>query len=527
MPQNFRAAPPENFISVDHKSDHYKAALFSRKTILMKELNKGLLLEEPLIFEKSSPGRTGVEPVSFDVPEAEPGEHIPRELLRDDIKGFPEVSEIDTVRHYTRLSEWNFGIDSGFYPLGSCTMKYNPKVNEQVSRLEGFTGLHPYQPEELTQGALELMHGLERYLSEITGMEAITLQPAAGAQGELCGLLMIAAYFRSRGKARTKIIIPDSAHGTNPASSALAGFDVVPVRSEGKGVLTADGVREVMDEKVAALMLTNPNTLGLFERNIREIAEIVHGKGGFIYCDGANLNALMGLTKLGDMGVDVVQLNLHKTFSTPHGGGGPGSGPVGVVKALEPFLPLPRVVKEGERFRIDYDRPDSIGRLKAFYGHFGVMVKAYSYIRRMGAGGIRRVAETAILNANYIKERLRDTYELPYDEPCMHECVFTDKAQEGSGITTMDIAKRLIDYGVHPPTVYFPLVVHAALMIEPTETESLETLDMFIETMKKIATEARENPDILKNAPHNTKVGRVDEARAARKPVLRWTPEGH
>lgn len=491
----------------------------------MKEEKLGLLLEEPLIFDKSSPGRRGVEPVENDVPEADPAARIPAGLLRDDIPGFPEVSEIDTVRHYTRLSQWNFGIDSGFYPLGSCTMKYNPKINERLAGLPGFTGLHPYQPAGTVQGALELMHSLEGYLAELTGMDAVTLQPAAGAQGELCGLLMIAAFFKAQGRPRTKIIIPDTAHGTNPASSALAGFDVVAVGSGEGGVLTAKAVAEVMDDDVAALMLTNPNTLGLFERNIKEIARVVHDRGGLVYCDGANLNALMGLTRLGDMGVDVVQLNLHKTFSTPHGGGGPGSGPVGVAKGLEPYLPVPRI-RKGDGYSFDFDRPSSIGRLKAFYGHVGVMVRAHAYIRRMGAEGLRRVAETSILNANYIKERLKGTYDLPFDEPCMHECVFTDRLQEEHGVTTMDIAKRLIDYGIHPPTVYFPLVVHAAMMVEPTETESIETLDGFIETMGRIAEEARSAPDIVRGAPWKTKIGRVDEVAAARRPVLRWRPEG-
>ncbi|MDO8426824.1 MAG: aminomethyl-transferring glycine dehydrogenase subunit GcvPB [Deltaproteobacteria bacterium] len=483
---------------------------------------KGLLLEEPLIFERSSPGRAGVEPASFDVPEADVEGIIPKDMLRDKIDGFPEVSEIDIARHYTRLSQWNFGVDSGFYPLGSCTMKYNPKINEEAARFAGFSMLHPYEPEELTQGALQLMHELEGYLAEISGMDAVTLQPSAGAHGELCGLLMISAYFKDRGRPRTKIIIPDTAHGTNPASSHLAGFKVVPVKSEGKGVLSLEAIKEVMDEEVAALMLTNPNTLGLFERNIKEISDFVHKKGGFVYCDGANLNALMGIIKLGELGVDVIQFNLHKTFSTPHGGGGPGSGPVGVKKALEPYLPVPRIKKVRAKYSLVFNRPKSIGRLKAFYGNFGIMVRAYSFIRRMGAEGLKKASETAILNANYIKERLRGTFHLPYDEPCMHECVFSDKYQLGSGISTMDIAKRLIDYGFHPPTVYFPLVVHGAIMIEPTETESLETLDKFIEAMKAIAEEAKTSPQLLKDAPTKTKVQRVDETRAAREPVLRW-----
>ncbi|MBI5826906.1 MAG: aminomethyl-transferring glycine dehydrogenase subunit GcvPB [Deltaproteobacteria bacterium] len=479
-------------------------------------------MDEPLIFERNSEGRSGVLPAPCDVPEADLESLIPKSLLRDGAAGFPEVSEIDAVRHYTRLSQWNFGVDTGFYPLGSCTMKYNPKVNEAVSRLEGFTMLHPYQPEALAQGALRLMHELEAYLCEISGMDAVTLQPSAGAHGELCGLLMIAAYFKDRKRPRHKVIIPDTAHGTNPASSHLAGFKVVPVKSEGKGVLSASAIEAVMDEDTAALMLTNPNTLGLFERNIKEIAAIVHKKGGFVYCDGANLNAVMGLAKLGDLGVDVVQLNLHKTFSTPHGGGGPGSGPVGVRKALEPYLPAPRIRKAGKKYSLVYDRPRTIGRLKAFYGNFSIMVRAYSYIRRMGGEGLKRASIVAILNANYMKERLKDTLSLAFDEPCMHECVFSDKLQAENGVTTMDMAKRLIDYGFHPPTVYFPLVVPGAIMVEPTETETLETLDSFIEAVKKIDAEAKASPELLKNAPLNTKVRRVDETRAAREPVLRW-----
>ncbi len=485
---------------------------------------KGLLFEEPLIFEKSSAGRTGVAPADFDVPAVQVEKIIPKKYIRDDIEGFPDVAEIDTVRHYTRLSLWNFGVDSGFYPLGSCTMKYNPKINEDIARFPGFSMVHPYAPEELVQGALELMSELEGYLAEISGMDAVTLQPSAGAHGELCGLLMISAYFKAKKRPRTKIIIPDTAHGTNPASSHLAGFKVIPVKSEGKGVLSVEVIKNVMDEDTAGVMLTNPNTLGLFETDIKEIAGAVHRKGGFLYCDGANLNALMGIVKLGDLGVDVVQFNLHKTFSTPHGGGGPGSGPVGVKKSLEPYLPFPRIRKSGKKHLLDYRRPKSIGRLKAFYGNFGIMVRAYSYIRRMGPAGLRKASEAAILNANYVKERLKGIYDLPFDRPCMHECVFSDKLQSNNGVSTMDIAKRLIDYGFHPPTVYFPLVVPGAIMIEPTETETRETLDRFIEVMKIIAEEAKNSPELLKNAPSNTRIGRVDETRAAREQVLRWNP---
>lgn len=480
--------------------------------------------EEPLIFEKSSKGRIGVPPPDFDVPEVAPESAIGERFLRGGIEGFPEVSEADCVRHYTRLSRLNFGLDGGFYPLGSCTMKYNPKVNEDAARLPGFSLLHPCQPEELVQGALGLMCELAEYLSEISGMDSITLQPAAGAQGELCGLLMIGAYFKDRGRPRRKILIPDTAHGTNPATSAIAGFDVVRIESGAKGILTPEGVRGRIDKDTAALMLTNPNTLGLFEENIREIADIVHSNGAFVYCDGANLNALMGLAKLGDMGVDLVQFNLHKTFSTPHGGGGPGSGPLGVKKPLARYLPVPRIKKRGKRYVFDFNGKKSIGRLKAFYGHFLVMVKAYAYIRRMGGEGLKKASETAILNANYIKERLKRDYHLPFDRTCMHECVFSDRYQTKAGVTTLDIAKRLMDYGFHPPTIYFPLVVPGAIMVEPTETESLSTLDGFIDAMKAIAKEATENPALLKDAPLTTKTSRVDETKAAREPILRWQP---
>ncbi len=479
-------------------------------------------MNEPLIFEKSSAKRKGVSIPKPDCPETNPQDVISKDFLRDDIKGFPEVSEIDAVRHFTRLSQWNFGVDSGFYPLGSCTMKYNPKINEDTARLTGFAKTHPYQSDELSQGALQLMYELDGFLAEISGMDAVTLQPAAGAHGELCGMFMIAAYFREKGKPRKKVLIPDTAHGTNPASSHLAGFSVVPIKEENGGVITSDAVAAVMDEDTAALMLTNPNTLGLFERNIKEIADIVHKKGGFIYCDGANLNALMGIAKLGDMGVDVIQFNLHKTFSTPHGGGGPGSGPVGVKKPLEPFLPKPRIIKKGKRFSLDYNRPKSIGRLKAFYGNFGIMVRAYSYIRAMGAEGLKNGSGMAVLNANYIKDKLKGYYHLAYNQTCMHECVLSDKIQSAKDVHTLDIAKRLIDYGFHPPTIYFPLIVSGALMIEPTETETKETLDEFIDAMIKIAKEADENPDMVKNAPHTTQLGRLDETRAARNPVLRW-----
>ena len=479
-----------------------------------------------LIFEKSRPGRCGVGPPVSDVPDVEAGDLLPGAALRADIEGFPEVSELQVVRHFTALSEANFGVDNGFYPLGSCTMKYNPRVNEELARLPGFSGLHPLSPTGLSQGALRVIHELEEYLKEIVGMDAVSLQCAAGAQGELAGMLIAGAYFRDKGEARTKVIIPDTAHGTNPATAHLAGFKVTRVNSGTEGVLTPEAVSEAMDTETAALMLTNPNTLGLFEKHIVELAEIVHDKGGLVFCDGANLNALMGIMKLGDMGVDMVQLNLHKTFSTPHGGGGPGSGPLGVKSELEPYLPSPRIVrggKEGDLFSFDHDREKSIGRLNAFYGNFSILVRAYAYIRRMGPDGLRRVSELAILNANYIKEKLKHAFELPYDTVCMHECVFTDSRQNAYGVTTLDIAKRLMDYGFHPPTIYFPLVVSGALMVEPTETESRETLDDFIDAMRQIAKEAEVNPELVKNAPVSTRTSRVDETLAARSPRLIWS----
>ena len=480
---------------------------------------QGLLMREPLIFERSRKGRRGITP-----PEKEVSADglLPEEVLREEIEGFPEVSEVDVIRHFTRLSQWNYGVDTGFYPLGSCTMKYNPKVNEDVARLKGFVSLHPYQPEGTFQGVLKLLFELEALLAEISGMDAVTLQPAAGAHGELTGMLMIRRYFMERGEERRKVLIPDTAHGTNPASSVLTGFEAIEVKSGRDGILHAADIAPFVDDDVAALMLTNPNTLGLFEREIKEIADLIHSKGGFVYCDGANLNALMGIVRMGDLGVDIIQFNLHKTFSTPHGGGGPGSGPVGVKSILEPYLPIPRIVKENGGYRLDFDRPKSIGKVRSFYGNLPALIKAYTYIRRMGRDGLKRASELAVLNANYVKEQLKDHYHLPYDSPCMHECVFTDRVQSRHGVKTLDIAKRLIDYGYHPPTIYFPLVVSGAIMIEPTETESKETLDGFISAMVAIAREAEEEPERLKGAPQRTKTGRCDEVRAARRPVLRW-----
>jgi glycine dehydrogenase subunit 2 len=485
----------------------------------------GLILNEPLIFERGAKGRKGYSLPRLDVDRVSPENVWPRKLIRKDLEGFPEMSEVEIVRHFTRLSQWNYGLDSGFYPLGSCTMKYNPKVNEELARLSGFAGAHPYQPEEISQGALQLMYDLERFLCEISGMDRVTLQPSAGAQGELTGMLMIRAYLTDRGNPRQKVLIPDTAHGTNPASSSLCGYQVIQVRSNERGVLFPQAVEEKMDEEVAALMVTNPNTLGLFEENICQVAEIVHQKGGQVYCDGANLNALMGLARVGDMGVDVLHFNLHKTFSTPHGGGGPGAGPVGVKGHLADYLPVPTITRKGEHVQLDYDRPKTIGKVRSFFGNFGVLVRAYAYILSLGADGLRRASLVALLNANYIRAKLKDHYHLPYDFPCMHECVFTDRLQSKYGVTALDIAKRLMDYGFHPPTIYFPLVVHGALMIEPTESESKETLDQFIEAMVRIAREAETEPELLREAPHKTKISRLDEVLANRKPLLRWRPE--
>lgn len=504
---------------------------------------KGLVYNEDLIFEKSVEGRKAYSLPALDVPEVDVNRLLPGEYIREEIAGFPEVSEVDVVRHFVRLSQWNYAIDVGFYPLGSCTMKYNPKINEDIARLPGFAGAHPYQPEALSQGAICLMYELERCLCEISGMDRVSLQPAAGAHGELTGLMMIRAYLTMQGNPRKKVIIPDSAHGTNPASSTLCGYEVISLKSNERGCIDPKTLREVMSDNVAAIMLTNPNTLGLFEENILEIANIVHEKGGLVYCDGANLNALLGITRPGDMGIDVLHFNLHKTFSTPHGGGGPGAGPVGIKSHLVPFMPVPtpeckeedsKVVKSWDRetppppypptrhYYLDYNRPQSIGRVRAFYGNFGMLVRAYSYIRSLGAEGLRRVSETAVINANYIMGQLRDVYYLPYDRYCKHECVFSDKFQLKNDVKTLDIAKRLMDYGFHPPTIYFPLVVPGALMIEPTETESKETLDEFIQAMRAIAREAEEDPDLIRRAPHIPKVRRLDETTAARKPKLRW-----
>ncbi len=476
---------------------------------------KGLVLKEALLWEKGRKGRKGFSLPRQDVPHCNIGEELQRAQTE-----IPDLSEIDVVRHYTRLSQWNFGVDTGMYPLGSCTMKYNPKVNEAMAALSGFSEAHPLLPPSLSQGALRLMYDLQNMLAEITGLDAVTLQPAAGAHGELTGMLLMHAYLESKGERRTKILIPDTAHGTNPASAALCGFRPVVIRSGEDGIIGPDVVADLMDEQTAGIMVTNPNTLGLFEANIRDIADIIHSNGGQVYCDGANMNAIMGIGDIGAMGVDILHLNLHKTFSTPHGGGGPGSGPVCVRGHLERFLPIPRIVENNGSFELSEDYPESIGRLHAFYGNFGVMIKAYCYILTMGAEGLKRASELAVLNANYIRESLKEVLHLPYDRPCMHECVFSDKLQRPYKVSTLDMAKRLIDYGYHPPTIYFPLVVNGAIMIEPTETESREEIDGFIESLKAIVKEAEQDPQLLYDAPHNTKVVRLDEVRAARKPCL-------
>jgi glycine dehydrogenase subunit 2 len=481
-----------------------------------------MLLPEPLIFERGSPGRAG-----WTVPRAEDDDAVaplPRELVRGELDGFPEVSEPDVVRHFTRLSQWNYSAATTLYPLGSCTMKHNPFLNEAVARLPGFTALHPLVPAAWAQGAMRLCHDLAHWLCEISGMDAVSLQPAAGAQGELTGMLMIRAFLADRGNPRSKVLIPASAHGTNPASSALCGYRVVEVPVGDGGLLEARAVEQLMDADVAALMVTNPNTLGAFEEEIVEIADAVHAKGGLVYMDGANLNALMGVAKPATMGADVIQFNLHKTFSTPHGGGGPGAGPVGVGRDLEPYLPVPRLRQIGDRFEWSEESPKSIGQVRSFFGNFGVLVRAYAYMLSMGGEGLSWATRMAVLNANYVRARLRSAYDLPLPTPSMHECVFSDRRMAASGVRTLDIAKRLLDYGFYAPTIYFPLVVSGALMIEPTETESRETLDAFTDALIAIAEETRTNPQLVKDAPHHTKVRRLDETRAARRPELAWRP---
>jgi glycine dehydrogenase subunit 2 len=478
---------------------------------------------DKLIFELSKPGRNAYRLPKNDVEEVALGDLIPDKYLNNDELNLPEVSEVDIIRHYTSLSNKNFGVDTGFYPLGSCTMKYNPKINEDMAKLNGFVNIHPYQPEETVQGALRLMYELDEALCEISGMDKMTLQPAAGAHGELTGLTLIRAYHENRGDSkRTKIIVPDSAHGTNPASSVMAGFDTVEIKSTEEGLVDLESLKAVLNDEIAGLMLTNPNTLGLFDKNIKQIADLVHEAGGLVYYDGANANAILGKARPGDMGFDVVHFNIHKTFSTPHGGGGPGSGPVGVKECLLEFLPVPTVEKDGNRYYLNYDRPKSVGKMKDLYGHFSIMVRGYAYILSMGKDGLKKASEMAVLNANYLGHRLKDYYNLQENTIFKHEFVLAGLKGELSEITTLDVAKRLLDYGYHPPTVYFPLIVHEAIMAEPTETESKETLDEFADALIRIAEEAKEDPEILKQAPHNTPVRRVDETRAARNPVLKY-----
>ncbi len=489
-----------------------------------RKVSAHLTQNEALIFEKSSPGKKAYRLAPLDVPEVDAKELL-GDAAREDMGHLPELSEIEIIRHFTRLSTWNYAIDLGMYPLGSCTMKYNPRVNEFVSRLEGIAEAHPYQPESLSQGSLQIIKLLQQCLIEITGMDTITMQPAAGAHGEFTGILLTRAYHQSQGNARRKVIIPDSAHGTNPATAAICGYEVENLPSNAHGMVDVSKLAQMVTSETAALMLTNPSTIGVFESEIHKIAEVLHAKGALLYMDGANMNALVGKTRPGDFGVDVMHLNLHKTFSTPHGGGGPGSGPVACKKILEPFLPTPVVVEGADgMLRFDYDRPESVGRVRMFYGNFGMFVRALAYILANGPDGLRQTTEDAVLNANYIRKKLEGYYELPYPTPSMHEVVFSDRKQQAKGVKTGDLAKRLIDYGFHPYTVSFPLIVPGALMIEPTESESKEELDLFIDAMQQIAREADENPELILSAPHSTRISRLDETTAARKPVLRWKP---
>lgn len=468
------------------------------------------------IFEKTS----NVEGVGFG--ECKLGDFLPQELLRKDSIGLPQLSELDVLRHYKELSDRNFCIEKGFYPLGSCTMKYNPKVNELLASLEGFANLHPMQSDEDSQGALELMYNLQEKLKYITGMDAVSLQPAAGAHGELTGMMVIKKYFEVKGEAnRKKVIIPDSAHGTNPASAKMCGFEIVEVKSNEKGQVDVEALKSLLDENVAAIMMTNPNTLGIFEEKVLEISKLMHDNGSLLYYDGANFNAIMGWTNPKLMGFDVVHLNLHKTFATPHGGGGPGAGPIGVVEKLKDYLPSPVITKDGDKYKREYNIPHSIGKVRSFYGNFGVLVRAYAYILMMGSN-LKLASADAVLNANYIKEKLKGVYDLPYDEPCMHEFVLSGEKQHHQGVSTLGIAKRLMDSNCHPPTVYFPLIVHEAIMIEPTETESKAVLDGFIETMLKIAREIEENPEEVLKSPQTTPIKKVDETLAARQPNLTY-----
>ncbi len=482
---------------------------------------------EPTIFELGRPGRCGFRLPELDVPALDPAEVLGAGNVRQAGPDIPDLSEPEAVRHFTRLAELNHHVDRGFYPLGSCTMKYNPKVNEDAAALPGFTRLHPEAEERCCQGSLSLMYHLSRHLCEISGMDAVTLEPPAGASGELTGMLIVRAYHTARGNPRSKVIVPDSAHGTNPASLTLAGYDAVEIVSDDEGRIDTEELRKVVDEETAAIMITNPNTLGVFETHIEEIIEIVHGVGGLVYMDGANLNALLGIVRPGDIGFDVMHFNLHKTFSAPHGGGGPGSGPVGVKAALAPYLPYPVISRddarpEGRKYHFDYDRPESIGKVHGVYGNFLVAVKAYAYILSLGPAGLRRVAENALINANYLQAALREHYDLPHGDYCQHEFVLSASRQKEHGVKALDIAKRLLDFGVHAPTIYFPLIVKEALMIEPTETESRESLDHFAEVMKEIARESESDPAVVQGAPTATPVSRLDEARAAKDLDVTW-----
>ena len=497
----------------------------------IKKVTSHLTQNEGLIFERSQTGRIGYRLPKLDVDETNLDEILPSELRRhDDLEGVPEVSEVDIIRHFTRISTWNYSIDLGIYPLGSCTMKYNSRLNEKVARIAGFANLHPLAPEQEMQGALELIHKLQEDLAEITGLPGISLQPAAGAQGEMTGVLVIRAFLDKRdgeeSKNRRVMLIPDSAHGTNPASAAMAGFSVKTIKSTADGQTDLEHLQQLCSEGgIAGLMLTNPNTVGLFEKNIEQICEMIHAAGGLVYMDGANMNALVGVARPGDFGVDVIHLNLHKTFSTPHGGGGPGCGPCCCTAELAEFLPTPRIVKDGEYYKIDYDLPNTIGRVKAFFGNFGMMIRALAYIQTHGAEGLREATEAAVLNARYVAEKLKNDFDKSFEGDPMHEVIFSHKKQSPKGVHTLDIAKRLIDYGFHPMTVYFPLVVEGAMLIEPTESVGREDLDAFVEAMIDIAKETQENPELVIGAPHTTRIGRLDEAAAARKPVLRWKPE--
>ena len=490
---------------------------------MIKKVSKHIVQEELLVFEQSSPGKCGYQLPKLDVPPVDPASVLGKKNVRDEIEDFPEVSEFETIRHFTRLSTWNYAIELGLYPLGSCTMKYNPRVNELVARTEGLAWAHPYQPESLAQGCMEIVSALENALAEITGMDAVTLQPAAGAHGEFTGILMIRALLEKRGNPRKRILVPDSSHGTNPATAMMVGYTVENIRSNDRGMIDLEVLNRAVTDDVAGLMITNPNTVGVFEENIRKACGILHDKGALVYMDGANMNALVGIARPGDFGVDVMHLNLHKTFSTPHGGGGPGSGAVAVAKVLTPFLPGPRLKREGDGWTWNYDLPESIGRVRAYYGNFGVLVRALAYVMAHGGNGLRQATLDALLNANYIRVLLEPHYQIAYKAPSMHECVFSDDRQAKKGVRTGDIAKRLIDYGFHPYTVSFPLIVRGALMIEPTETETKRELDLFVDALISIAKEVEEDPQLVLKAPHSTRTRRVDEVTAARRPIVRWT----